>query len=726
MVLIPYARMELPTFYYHNHFTELLDFVSANYAHVLRSHDIGFIESFRGVDKNAQCLYVRLVNRKGRIFAANKLNYPELGRVEPLITKLRAADLIGDPDTRHFDAILNHLTKNELHRMLSEHTAGISRSLRKSDLVDVVRENVTPGTLVERLRGSRLVVQRQADAVRYLMFLFFGRIHESMSQFTMRDLGLVRAPDLKDTYEPRFGERAEALEHYYYANRMQRSERARERDIERLVAEAADWPEPMFAGSARIRDKLAYRLGRALERAGRKEQALEIYATGESAQCVERRVRTLFAEGRAARAQELLEECLASPRSEEEWLIARDLYEQKVENKRTSLLTDTLRNGDVIDIDESRSCSPERAAVEHFERIGAKAYRVENAIWRTLFGLLFWDELFEVDDTEIHSPFEFLPASLKNGAFYSSRKQRIEERLAGLDDTSATRMRVLRTSTRHYGTPNGVFRWNRQILDALFALVDSADSSALRSMVKRFCEDYANARYGYPDLLVIDDQGPRFVEIKTEGDHLRRKQMLRLEQLRAAGFRADVVRINWVLDPEQLYVVVDVETTGGRGEHHRVTEIGAVKMQNGRIIDRFATLLNPQRSIPAGITRLTGISADMVADAPYFADIADEFSEFMGDAIFVAHNVDFDYRFLAQEYRRLGRPFRYAKLCTCASMRRLYPGQRSYSLAALCQAHDIPLRNHHRALCDAEAAAELLLLVNEKRAEAQEARVTPY
>ena len=162
-------------------------------------------------------------------------------------------------------------------------------------------------------------------------------------------------------------------------------------------------------------------------------------------------------------------------------------------------------------------------------------------------------------------------------------------------------------------------------------------------------------------------------------------------------------------------VIFDVETTGGRGENHRVTEIGAVKVRDGRIIDRFQTLLNPQRNIPANIIRLTGITPAMVETAPCFADIADEFETFMGQSIFVAHNVEFDYRFIASEFRRIGRPFRYPKLCTCASMRKLYPGHRSYSLAELCRAFDIPLRQHHRALCDAEAAAELLLLVNEKR-----------
>ena len=251
--------------------------------------------------------------------------------------------------------------------------------------------------------------------------------------------------------------------------------------------------------------------------------------------------------------------------------------------------------------------------------------------------------------------------------------------------------------------------------DAVFALLEHAPTVALRQILLRLCRDYSNSRYGYPDLLVIDAEGARFVEVKTDGDQLRRNQLLRITQLREAGLRADVLRVRWVLDPDQAYVVIDVETTGGRGDRHRVTEVGAVKVRNGEIVDRFQTLINPQRTIPPNIARLTGITPAMVADAPYFSDIADDLETFIGDSIFVAHNVEFDYGFISSEFRRLGRTFRRPKLCTCASMRRLYPGHRSYSLASLCRAYDIPLRQHHRALCDAEAAAELLLLINEKR-----------
>ena len=270
------------------------------------------------------------------------------------------------------------------------------------------------------------------------------------------------------------------------------------------------------------------------------------------------------------------------------------------------------------------------------------AFRTENLIWRTLFGLLLWDELFVDGDSSLNSPFELLPASIANGTFYVDLQDRIEAKIALLEDPPAAKKQLLRISTRYYGTPNGVFRWRRSITDAVFALIDHADRKAIATVLRRLCQDYANARYGYPDLMVVDDDGVRFVEVKTEGDQLRRNQLLRLRQLREAGFRADLVRVRWVLDPRQAYVVVDVETTGGRGENHRVTEIGAVKVLDGKVVDRFQTLLNPQRSIPPNIIRLTGISPAMVESAPYFVDVADEFESFMQDAIFVAHNVEFD------------------------------------------------------------------------------------
>jgi DNA polymerase-3 subunit epsilon len=693
----------------------MLDFVDTHYAHVLLEQHIRFIRDFRALPRNAQCLYVRLVNRKGRIFARNKIRYPELGDLQPLLDVLVAGAWVGQPQDSDFEDLLGFLTRSELYRILLPRFTGMGRSLKKAQLVEFASEHAQPRDFTTSSESGRVLVQQRSDEVRYLLFLYFGRIRDSLSQFTMRDLGLVRTQDFKDTYEARFTDREEALEHYFFASRLRDLQRASATDTTRMSQAVQQWPDTNYAASSKLRDELALKLGRKMEKIGDHAMALSIYGAGESSECNERLVRLLLKSGERDQARAHLERCLDEPRSDEEWLVARDLYERKFQKKRTSTLTDMIVAADVVDIDESKSGSPERAVIEHFQSTGQQAYRTENLLWRTLFGLLFWNELFVGDESSLHSPFEFMPSSLINESFYPSLQERIEARLELLRDRAAVKRYLLKISTECYGTPNGVFRWRRELSEAVFALLDRADADSVAMILRQMCRNYEESRYGYPDLMVVDDEGVRFVEVKTQGDQLRRNQLVRLQQLRGAGFRADVLRVRWVLDPKQPYVVVDVETTGGRGDRHRVTEIGAVKVRDGEIIDRFQTLLNPQRTIPPGITRLTGISPAMVEDAPYFADVADAFEAFMSDAIFVAHNVEFDYGFIAGEFARIGRMFRHPKLCTCASMRKLYPGMRSYSLASLCRSFDIPLKQHHRALCDAEAAAELLLLINEKR-----------
>lgn len=708
-------RGPLPTYYYHEHFREMLDFVSAHYAHVLAPGHQSFINEFAKLPLAAQRLYVRLVNRKGRIFAANRLRYPEIGDLPSVIATLRRDGWVGSPVARHFDDVLQFLTRKEILQVLQAICPGTSRSLKKAALIEMARQYCDRTTFIEHLDTDRLLLQRRAEEVRYVLFLYFGRVQDGLSQFTMRDLGLVRTHAFKDTYEPRFLDPGEAFEHYFYASRLHELEKASSACLQKLASGVADWPEPDFSGSAAIRDRFAFRLGRKLEADGDSQSALCVYRKGESAKCSEKVIRLMFATCERDEVQSYLEACLENPRSDEEWLIASDIYERKFRKKRTSSLTDLLRSAAILDLDESNLGAPENAAVRHYADQGCPAYRTENAIWRSFFGLLFWDQLFLGNAATLHSPFEILPACLSDGSFRQRFADAIDQKLFLLDKPGNIKKPLLKTMTKYYGTSNGVFRWRRPVLDAVFALIDVAPADAMRRMLERFCDDFKASRYGYPDLMLVEKDSVRFIEIKAEGDQLRRNQLLRIEQLRAAGFSADVVRVRWVLDPHQVYVVVDVETTGGRGEHHRVTEIGAVKIQNGKVTDRFQTLLNPQRSIPPAITRLTGITPGMVANAPCFPDVADDFAEFLGDAIFVAHNVEFDYRFIAREFSRLGRPFRHAKLCTCASMRKLYPGHRSYSLGALCRAYDITLKQHHRALCDAEAAAELLLLINEKR-----------
>ena len=161
---------------------------------------------------------------------------------------------------------------------------------------------------------------------------------------------------------------------------------------------------------------------------------------------------------------------------------------------------------------------------------------------------------------------------------------------------------------------------------------------------------------------------------------------------------------------QTCFVVTDTETTGPKKERDRVIEIGAVKVQHGEVVERFQSLVNPDRTVPKNIQRLTGISTAMVMDAPPMADVMPAYLDFLDDGVLVAHNLSFDERFLNAELGRLGRkPIENQTLCSLRLARRLLPGLKSRGLSALSTFYNVRVNGRHRALGDAEATGRILL-----------------
>ena len=161
---------------------------------------------------------------------------------------------------------------------------------------------------------------------------------------------------------------------------------------------------------------------------------------------------------------------------------------------------------------------------------------------------------------------------------------------------------------------------------------------------------------------------------------------------------------------DATFVVVDTETTGTNAGTDRLLEIAAVKVQGGRIVDQFARLVNPQRSVPRRITMLTGITTAMVFDKPPTAEVLPAFLDFVGDAVLVAHNMPFDIGFLNAEFQRAGlAPIPNETLCTLRLARRLLRGLHSKALSSLIDFFDLVIENRHRALGDALAATHIFL-----------------
>ncbi|WP_299012129.1 exonuclease domain-containing protein [uncultured Polaribacter sp.] len=157
-----------------------------------------------------------------------------------------------------------------------------------------------------------------------------------------------------------------------------------------------------------------------------------------------------------------------------------------------------------------------------------------------------------------------------------------------------------------------------------------------------------------------------------------------------------------------MYAVVDIETTGNGYKGQKITEISVLVFNGQKITNEFTSLVNPEQNIPPFITNLTGITNAMVRNAPKFYEIAEQVEKITKDLIFVAHNVNFDYNIIRDEFKNLGFDWKRKKLCTVRLTRKIVPGLPSYSLGNICSGENIPINGRHRAKGDAEATVELL------------------
>ena len=735
-------RKELDSGYYLQHFNELLQFVTTHYQGVLTADSQAFLKDFAALSAVAQQLLVRMLNRKGTVFADTELSYGEIGQPQLVLDELTQAGFIAPltkPDLADFWL---RLTKDTLWQLLQLAQAelpqpiGAKKSQTKPQLLGVaLKLSVNWLALIAQLPQRYVVLQRQ-DALNYIYFLYFGRIEANLSLFTLRDLGIRQTGQFKQQFSPRFTEPAQALLAYQLAKAkpaiLELGKALKKQPdnagplLSQWLTEVAEWPLPADNALLLKRSERSYQLGKLAEQYQLTDLAIAFYQQSNGFPASERLARLYAQQGQAAgnqeRCQQYLQQLLDDPSCDEEWLFAEDFYQRKfgesATGRKRSQLTQLLHDAPLVGIDELYLGKAEQGLMAYYAAQGYRVFHSENNLWLALFGLWFWHELFEHSDSALHNPFERRPRNLAAGGFYQQFASAIEQKLRQLATPTATST-LLAALTAHYGKANSLFYWHTDLAEQLLPLLQYAPlangDSALAPILRNMAQDFNRHSSGYPDLLLIKDQQLQFIEVKAPGDKIQRHQLARLLALQNASFNARIEKLQWIVDPNRLYVVLDVETTGGKAGTDRITEIGAVKVQGGEVLATFNTLINPERPIPSFISRLTGISNAMVAGAPKFADIAGQLSEFLEGAVFVAHNAKFDYSFIRSEFARCALPFDMPQLCTVVNMRRYYPGLASYSLGKLCAEFEIKLTNHHRALADATATVELLKLINAKR-----------
>lgn len=714
---------QLPTFYYLSHFNEFLKFVKQPCGALLDDLDKEFIYEYEKLDKNAQCTLVRACNRKSRFIKKSTLFYPEINDTQNAIEALFKLNFLRPLSLCDMHSWSMNLTKPELIQILSTQgftTTNIKSSWPKSKLLDLVK-NVSLEDIFKNEVCNEYLVRSTDKYIEYFLYLYFGNVHSKLNQFSMRDLGVMRTRREQAQIMARFSSLEIAKSTYMLHNKLSLIKEITVWSHKQILKEIESLPDAAGPKAETLKQRIEFYLADALLTFD-KEDALDRLANIESAEAQEKWIRESYKIGKKELVEKKLETIIDNPLSDDILVFASDFLARKYRKKRTSILTDMLRdNSQRIALDEMHKASVEKGVVAYYKNKGLFAQRTENELFRSLFGLFFWEEIFDIEGYGLVNEFDRTPLSLKNNCLYEIANTSIETKIASIEDSQQLFQFLSKQAVKHFGKPNDIFRWKDKLLALIKPFIEHAPYQAILQHLLAMTKDWYALNDGYPDIMVIDSAKPhiseslRFEEIKSEGDQLRRNQLTTIQRLKEQGFNVIITNVEWIIDPMQAYVVVDIETTGGRASNHKITEVGMVKVVNGEIVDQWQSLINPQRRIPANITALTGIDNEMVQHAPIFAEVAQEIADFTEHCVFVAHNVNFDYGFIREEFARLERHFKRPKLCTVSQMRKFYKGLPSYSLANLTKHFEIPMQRHHRAMSDAIAASELLKLINEKR-----------
>jgi len=715
-------KKELPAKYYLAHFRELIEFVTSKCMHLLEPKHSEFISKINQLDEQSQCMLARVYSRKPYLVQAQSLNYEEITSPHQAIYTLKKADILFEPNEQHYSQLLAHLTKPSLVELLSNHGEQISfkKSAAKGALVDIAREFFKDCPQELAPLYSQYVINNRNDYYEYFEFLFAGKLSggdvNHQNRFVMRDLGLTATREGHSESLSRF-ETLDEAQSNYLLNRYRLAFK-NITDESDYVALASQVLVQAAHGAIAVvlKNKLLVRLYRQLKTVDSELAFSLLEACVDDSEAQEIQIREQYRLGNKEWVKARLEAIIENPLTDDLLYFADDFLMRKFNKKTRSRLSAMLADTQcVLEIDELYRGEVEQGVNDYYTRQGMQVFNTENTLWQSLFGLVFWHELFVESPYPPCNEFDIYPQVLRLGNFYEAQQTQINERLAQCQTSQALLNLVCKNAAQYFDQPNGLFRWRSNLLEPLEALILNSSLEALIAHLTAMSKHYLQLKDGYPDLMVINNGQVHFEEVKAPGDKLRRNQLTTIDNLKNVGFTVHIAAVKWFVDPNRIYSVVDIETTGGLKGGNRITEIGVVKVQHGKVIDTWTSLVNPERHIPGFITSLTGISDSMVYNAPVFAEIAKPLLDKLAGSIFVAHNVNFDYGFIKKECEMAGHFFKMPKMCTVVESRKAFKGLKSYSLGNLSAHFNLNLTSHHRALADATATAELLLLIQQSQ-----------
>jgi hypothetical protein len=535
----------LPVDYYRRNFLAVIDFVQQHYHDLLDEAELSLITRFRACSLAAQCLYVRMLMRKGELFRQDQLNYAEIEDTGTAADELERYGLIAinaSAETRNgIENWLDVLRKNELAQ-LSGKPLRLSREqllaqARLLDHADVARY------FAGLTRVFLLLGNAEVDVI---TLCFFANTRQTLAEFVIRDLGIIRYESYEIDHQSRFFRSRREIDDYRQCSQL----------LDAWEDGSIDDPQQILAllphatthpHLKRRVDRLAAHLLREIERRVEPMQALQHYQQWQIRDTFERIARLHEKCGDATAAYALCEQIIASqPLDREAEFI------KKFSRKLAKSLGTTALLGDFdyrpptthIELPYDEVLPVELVCQQHLAQ-QADCFYVENGLFNGLFGLTFWPAIFASVPAAFVNSFQLAPKDLYDREFLSRRSAIIDKLLAIAGDDSAARTHMLDIYRSKFGIDNNFISWQLLDEELLQLALQKIPVAHRLAIFERMLQDLGNRCSGFPDLIVFDDSGYRLVEVKGPGDTLQDNQLSWMRYFAQHGIAHEVLHVRW-------------------------------------------------------------------------------------------------------------------------------------------------------------------------------------
>lgn len=539
------GKVILPPKYYLDYFQYLLDFIRTGSAHLLSADDESFIATFESLSEDARCLFVRMMNRKGEYFRMEKLSYEEINNIPQATEELVEVGFISlDPPDDYL--LFRLFTKAELHKLFPDR----EYNKRKKDDILLELAETENRADYDLLRSQHTIIHFLVqEQIEYLKLLFFGHAHGMMTEFVIRDIGNVKLENLDNhDFTPWFESEAEArsvFELYKWDYTVKHAMRVM-LPVEILeLTGSVNWSVFLqHPRSRKIGDRFMLRLGEYFEKAGLGEDALSFYSLARKHPARERRIRILEKMGEPEAAREIAEVALDNPYNASEALFAKDYLGKKSKrNYRTT--TTRINESPEITISEPVGHRVEAHALAYYAERGFEGEHTENHLWKGLFGLFFWDILYDQQHATFHHPLQRTPSDLHTEDFYTNRRAALVDKTKAFRTKKKLLAHLEQVHSEKQGINNRMVAWHDRLLPTVSACVHHLPLKGLMNVLLEMSKNVKDNRAGFPDLFIWNDKSYHFYEIKSPNDHLSSQQLFWIDFFIQQKIKANILRVKY-------------------------------------------------------------------------------------------------------------------------------------------------------------------------------------